>query len=145
MKKTLLAFSALALLTFGSCDKEDDVDTSITKEALAGSYKLTAITAKVGSFPEQDFTNQALEACERDDITTLKTDFTYTYTDAGTKCSPPSDFTGTWGLPGNNKMEIDGDVYTIAKWDGKELHGTTTEVEPTTGQQAIITVKYTRQ
>ena len=147
MKNTWLSIAALALLTITSCDKEkdDDNEPSITKESLSGSYKLTAITAKVGSFPEQDYTDQVLDDCQQDDIITLKTDFTFINADAGVKCSPAGDYTGAWGLPGNNKIQIDGEEYTIAKWDGRELHGTATETDPTSGLQAVITVKYTRQ
>jgi hypothetical protein len=146
MKKTLLAMAALALLTFSSCKKDDDDnrDTSVTKEALAGDYKLVSASAKVGSLPEFDATDQYADECALDDILTLKTDFTFLRTDAGVKCSPVGDETGTWALPGNNKIVIEGQELTIIKWDGKELHGTTTQTIPVVGQ-ATLTVKFKKQ
>lgn len=150
MKRMLLTLTAFCLLFLTNCSKDDsDDDTnqppSLTKESLAGNYKLTGLFVKLQLLPtEQEVTNN-LEACERDDIYNLKTDFTYTYTDAGTKCTPPGDGDGTWGLPGDNKIDLDGQRFDVLKWDGKELQISGQGTEPTTGQQGTLRVVFTKQ
>jgi hypothetical protein len=149
MKKMLLAFVAAGMLLFSSCSKDDDEDDntpppSLTKESLAGNYKLTGLKVKLGSAPEIDYLGQ-FPACEVDDIYNLKTDFTYAYIDAGTKCNPPGDDTGVWGLPGNNKITLDGQELNVDKWDGKELHATGSGTDPNTGQSGTVRFEFTRQ
>ena len=145
MKKTLLAITTLTLLTFGSCKKDDDDngEKEVTKETLAGDYKLASVWAKYGSFDEMEVTEDYLEECVLDDKLTLKTDFTFLRTDTGLKCNPPGDDSGTWALPGNNKIVIEGREMTIIKWDGKELHGSAIENIPFFGQ-ATVTLKFNK-
>jgi hypothetical protein len=58
----------------------------------------------------------------RDDIYTFKTDFTYTYADAGTKCDPDGSYTdGDWSMPSSTTFEYDGDTYTVVKFTNKTL------------------------
>lgn len=150
MKRMLLTLTTFCLLALTNCSKDDSNDDtnqppSLTKESLAGNYKLSSLWAKTNLTPtEIDITNQ-LEACLRDDIYSLKTDFTYTYSDAGTKCNPPADDTGTWALPGNNKIDLDGDRFDVVKWDGKELQISRQETDPTTQQQATVRAVLTKQ
>lgn len=151
MKRMLLTLTTFCLLFLTNCSKDDSNDNNtnqppaLTKESLAGNYKLTGLFVKLNAIPtEQEVTNN-LEACERDDIYNLKTDFSYTYTDAGTKCTPPGDATGTWGLPGNNKIDLDGSRFDVVKWDGKELQISQQGTDPTTGQQGTLRVVFTKQ
>lgn len=150
MKKLLLAFTTLSMLLLSSCDKDDDEDEneepSVTVESLAGNYKLTGIWVKLNSLPsEVEVTNDRLEDCEKDDIYNLKSDFTYAYLDAGTKCSPPGDGSGTWALPGNNVIHIDGTPFNVVKWDGTELHISQSGTDPATGQSGTVRIVFIRQ
>lgn len=150
MKKLLLAFTTLSMLLLSSCDKDDDdddnVEPSLTVESLAGNYRLMKVLGKTNIIPETEITNDYLEPCERDDIITLNANSTYDYKDEGTECSPPGDTTGAWALT-NDKIIIGLLEFTVTKWDGRELHGTTTEtieISPGVTQEATITFQFTR-
>ena len=149
MKKLLLTFTTLSLLLLASCDKDDDdknEEPSVTVESLSGNYKLTAIWVKPDALPSEiDATDRFLAPCVKDDIYNLKTDFTYAYIDAGTKCDPPGDDNGTWALPGNNVIHIDGDPYNVVKWDGSNLHISQSGTDPDTGQTGTVRLEFTRQ
>jgi hypothetical protein len=128
MKKTsihLMLSIIFSTIILAGCQKSKDSEpVAVTKENLAGSYKLTALTYKTTVTPETDSYNE-LEVCERDDIYTLKSDFTASYTDAGTPCDPPGSYSGVnWELDGNNIM-IPGSsndyAGTIKSFDGKTL------------------------
>jgi hypothetical protein len=126
MKKILLSISAIVLLVT-ACKKDDEDTVAVTKENIAGAYKLGSLKLKIGSAPEQDITSQ-VDDCAKDDIQTFLVNETYNYTDAGVQCSPAGDDTGTWNLPSTTTMVIDGESYTINKFDGKVLEISTTEV-----------------
>ena len=109
-----LALVLFAAATFTACKKDDDNNDSlaITKENLAATYTVSSIKIKATGYGEQDVTNSWSDACERDDQTILKSDLTFSYVDAGTKCSPAGDYTGTWSLNGS-KITVDGDESTV--------------------------------
>jgi hypothetical protein len=97
MKKiTILALGAVALMA--SCKKSSDSSScEVSVTAIAGSYKISKIevvTAGIAS----DVTSTFLDACERDDIYTLKADKTVSYQDAGTVCSSNGTGTGSWDI-----------------------------------------------
>jgi hypothetical protein len=130
MKKTILALSMLSLV-FVSCKKDDKDPDPITptKENLTASYKMTGMTwAGVNVFNNADENANFVEACERDDVYTLKADLTAERTDAGTQCSPASTATGSWEFTSSNNtilisdlsttMDIEG---TVKSWNGKTL------------------------
>ncbi len=119
MKKLVLSLSALVVLAT-ACKKDEDEPIAITKENIAGAYKLGTIKYKIGSSPEIDITNQ-VDACEKDDIQTFLVNNTYNYTDAGTQCSPNGDDSGVWSLSSTTSMIIDGETFTITKFDGQVL------------------------
>jgi hypothetical protein len=153
MKKMLLTLTAFCLFFLSNCGKDDDDDDNntnqppaLTKESLAGNYKLNAIWLKTSALPSEiNVTDDRLDPCEKDDIYMLKTDFTYTYSDAGTKCTPPGDGNGTWGLPGNDKIDLDGTRFDVVKWDGTQLHISQSGTDPTTGQSGTLRVEFTKQ
>lgn len=123
MKKSIIAFSCLALL-FGSCKKDKDENPAVTTENIAGTYTLGSVTIKTGASAEQDYTAAYYdEACERDDQIVLNANGTAAYTDAGVKCDPAGDETGTWALTSNNtRISFDGtDEMSIVSFDGKVL------------------------
>jgi hypothetical protein len=117
MRKIILSLAVIMLVT-ASCKKGDnDESLALTKENIAGSYKLTAVT--MGG---QDLMSQFVEDCMRDDIYTFKTDLTYSYADAGIKCDPDGSYTdGEWSVPSNTTFEYDGDTYTVVKFTSKTL------------------------
>jgi hypothetical protein len=118
MKKVLFGILSLALIVTTSCKKSKDAP-ALTKENVAGAYSLQKVTFKYGSSAEQDITAGYVEDCQKDDVITLKTDFTYDSHDAGVECS--GDYSGTWNLPAANKFELDGETYDVASWDGSTL------------------------
>lgn len=142
MKTTILSLSLLALLAATSCKKDKEEMTPLTKESIAGNYILTQATAQSGS-SERDVTEFFLEDCERDDIIQFKTDMTFEVTDNGVQCDPPTEETGPWALPGNNKISIDGDEADVKKWDGKELHFSRSDVVD--GQNVTVLFKMRKQ
>jgi hypothetical protein len=111
MKKLLLALFALPL--FFACNKKDD-ECTLSSGAVAGTYRITAVKYKASAAaPEQDYYNVVFtDACEKDDTYTLNSNGTFAFNDAGVKCVPPNDFTGTWSLNGNT-ITIDGDAGNV--------------------------------
>lgn len=68
-----------------ACSKKKESNvTVISKESLAGSYKLTAATTS-----GQNIYDVYLEACQKDDIYRLNADFTAAIMDGVMKCNPP--------------------------------------------------------
>ena len=129
MKKTsihLMLSIIFATIILAGCTKSKDSEpVGVTKENLAGSYKLTALKSKTNIIPDEVDSYGELEACEKDDIYTLRADFTADYTDAGTKCDPDGSYPNVnWQLDGNNIM-IPGsssDYSGVVKsYDGKTL------------------------
>ena len=117
MKKLLFSVT-LAALTFISCKKDDDCETSTA--SLSGNYRQTAIKYKATpTSPEQDFF-AALDACEKDDILALSSNGAYNYQDAGTVCVPNGSYSGTWSYSGST-ITVDGDVATIQSFDCTSL------------------------
>ena len=122
MKKSLLAFSAIALL-FTACKKDKDEPAPVTPtvQNLAGSYKLVDVKVKSGSAAEASIYDQLWEPCQKDDIYTLKADMTYQIQDAGTACDPAGNYSDTWALTNNTTIVVDSETLTIRKFDGKNL------------------------
>ena len=129
MKKTsihLMLSIIFATIILAGCQKSKDSEpVAVTKESLAGSYKLTALKSKTNIIPQETDSYGELEACERDDVYTLRSDFTADYTDAGTKCDPDGSYPNVgWDLDGNNIM-IPGSSMdysgVVKSYDGKTL------------------------
>lgn len=125
MLKHLLTICSFLLL-ISSCKKDDDDDnndpTAITKENLSANYKMVAGVGKLGLLEIDVMNNdQFFPACQRDDIISLKQDFTYSTTDAGVVCTPSSTEEGVWALPNTSTIIIDGETFTIISFTGTEL------------------------
>ena len=123
MKKSIIFCLALSL--FFSCKKDKDGGGSTCKQDMAGisgTYKITSVTYKTSSTAaEQDYYTLFFpDPCERDDVYNLKANGTYTFTDAGVKCSPPGDFSGNWNVNGN-VGNIDGYSITIQSFNCSSL------------------------
>jgi len=142
MKKIflILAIGAFALT---SCKKNKDKKScTLTEANLVGSYKVASVKYKASaSDPEMDYTDQYLEACEKDDITTFNANHTYAYTDAGTTCTPAGDATGDWSLSGNT-VTSDGDAATLENFSCSGFTVSGTDVI-TTGDK--LSINYVKQ
>lgn len=125
MKKASFATLLVAITTlFISCSKDaGNTPCTINSAAIAGTYKLTAVTYKANSTTaEVDyFKDPYYVACERDDVITFNSNGTYQFTDAGIVCSPSGNDNGTWVLSGTTSMQIDGDNVILESFDCKTL------------------------
>lgn len=124
MKKLILLLS-LSVLLF-SCKKDNDNDepaqVTPTVANLTGSWKITAATANnVNVFDNSNASLNLFEPCERDDIYRLNANYTLDLIDAGVKCNPPTDDTGTWELINATTFKIDAEVFTINSYNGSKL------------------------
>ncbi len=125
MKKLPLFAIALAFLATG-CKKESASGSggsgtcTLSKTSLPGVYVITAATYQVDaqSAPEDEFA--LYDACEKDDLFTIKNDGTLTTSEGATSCTPPSDpSSSNWVLNGSNFIITDGateDPYTISEF-----------------------------
>ena len=128
MRKVLLATSAISLLLIiNACKKSSTTSNARTVQNLSGSYMITALTASLSGLVLNLY--DSLPACERDNVITLNTDGSAAFVDAGTKCVPPSDSTGTWSLSSNtDTVYVAGSASFIKSWDGSTLVLTNAEV-----------------
>jgi hypothetical protein len=147
MKKSLLGFLSLALLATVSCKKTDS-SSDVTMANVAGSYKLTAMTVKLGANPEADYMS-SMDPCEKDNIMALNANGNYTVTDAGTVCTPSGSSTGTWSLPTTTSIVTketgftEGDTATIKSFNGSQL--VLTENVDFGGQTGVVTSTMSKQ
>ncbi|HRH51072.1 MAG TPA: lipocalin family protein [Panacibacter sp.] len=137
MKNTIL-FLFATVIVFG-CSKSNSstTNTPVTMQSLAGNYKITAATV-AGA----DILSSYLTPCQQDDIYTLNADGTYVIADAGTVCSPTSATSSTWTLSGN-QITIDGQVFTLVKFDGAKIEATTSVTQ--SGYTVTVDVIFTKQ
>ncbi|HEX3768153.1 MAG TPA: lipocalin family protein [Puia sp.] len=124
MRKIALAASiGCLILVINACKKSDSNSSNPsarTVQNLSGSYKLTAITASVLGANINLY--DSLPACDQDNVIELDTNKTAHFIDAGVKCVPPSDSTGTWSLSSNtDTIYVSGTANFIKSWDGKTL------------------------
>lgn len=123
MKRILLSFSLLTLLgtVVVSCSKntEEELECEIDVASVAGKYRLVSAKLLEGN-RETDVLNDIYESCELDDINELKADKTFTYTDAGTSCSPSGTVSGTWDITGRT-LRLNSGLSNIESFNCKEL------------------------
>jgi hypothetical protein len=136
MRKLIILLCAFT--TLFACSKSDDDDNSnaITKENIAGTYKITSI--KVAN---QEVLG-TLEECQQDDLVILNTNNTVEFKDVGVECDPPGNGTGTWDLNGNT-ITLEGESATIKSYDRTNLvvEGT----QSYNGVEVTATITFTRQ
>jgi hypothetical protein len=112
----------LSLISLGSfflmtgCDKPQKEDI-LTKEQLAGTYKVTALKYISPSGQEQDIFS-SLPDCDKESRQILNSNSTFEFIDA---CTPPENRTGTWSLPSSDKIVIDGLEADLVSFDGHNL------------------------
>ena len=119
MKKLLFGLLSLTLLAT-ACKKSKDAP-AMTKENIAGTYKMTAAMYKMpaGQGPDEE-TFSTFDACFKDDVYKLNLDGTFEDVDAGEVCDPTHAFQSTWQVEGN-LLTIGEYTYTITKFDGSIL------------------------
>ena len=119
MKKLLFGLFALTLLAT-ACKKDKDAP-AMTKENIAGTYKLTAEVYKMpaGQGPDEDLFS-TYQACVKDDLYKLNLDGSFQAVDAGEVCDPTNAWESTWLVEGNH-LTVGENVYTITKFTGSVL------------------------
>lgn len=143
MKKItwLIILLVMTTLFVWSCKKKDKVNTCAVNEAnFAGSYKVESAKYKASaSSAETDALSTYFDPCELDDVTTFNTNHTYTYTDAGTTCTPNGNDNGTWSLSGSNLI-VDGFTQVVENFSCNNFSISNTDVN-TAGDKLTITFK----
>ena len=138
MKK--LVFGLLSLTLLATACKKDKDAPAITKENIAGTYKVMSIKLSMNGSAPQDF--DLREDCQKDDLIELKADNTYAYHDAGTACDPAGDVSGNWTLNDKVISSDDGEVNgTITSFDGTNMEVTVTSSEGGATTKLITTFK----
>ncbi len=146
MRKLLLL--TLTIITFISCKKSSTTDTAFTIDVtaanIAGIYKITDATATSGGVTLNVYNNPSFfPPCNKDDVYTFNAGGTYTIADAGTTCSPTSNFSGTYVLNSSAKtLTLNGQLANIIG-----LTATTIILAQPNfmGSSATVTATYTRQ
>lgn len=138
MKKLLLP---LLILTSAlvSCQKEEK-KCDLSAANLVGTYKITANSYKKDAASPLVDVYALYGACEKDDLISINANNTIVFSDAGVKCTPSGDSTGTWALSGNN-VTIEDRVYNVSAFDCKAMSGSFAGGTP--GELTTITL--TRQ
>jgi hypothetical protein len=122
--------------------KNDSKDLTVNVENVAGSYKLTEVTSQEKGEVERSIYNLYLNDCETDDVLQLNADLTSTHIDQGKTCTPAGLESGMWSLPANNKIEIEGTLCTIAKFEANNLK--VVFADTNVSLHSTITLTYTR-
>ena len=134
---TLVLFACIAA-TLSSCSKNKET-LAITSENLAGTYRISIITAKDNTSAEEDVTAYYItEACELDDEYVLKANGGFERFDAGTTCTPTSSTSDTWVLMNNKTLAFDMFYGDVIKLTSTEM---VVQLVMSSGNQSI-TVKF---
>lgn len=140
MKLSQYFFALLVATSLFSCKKDNsNKDCSLSEANLVGTYKISAVTYKESASSPVVDAMSLVDSCSRDDIQTYKSDHTYIYIDAGLKCDPPGDGTGTWSLSGN-AFTAEGTTGTITAFDCSGFTVTQSNFI-TTGDSFMVTFK----
>ena len=110
------------LLTFSSSCKKKNDNCEISASNLVGIYIVTARSFQnTPSGPVVD-DYSGLAPCIKDNLYTLKSDGTYSWSSGASSCSPPDDVPspGTWSLSGNI-FTTDGKQGKVISFDCKTL------------------------
>lgn len=148
MKKTFLSLATFSLLMLTACKKDnsDVKSVTVTKESVAGTYKITKVEMKTGSTRTDitnEFYNSFQEECDRDNTTKFNTDGTYVIDDGAVQCSPSSNDTGEWSVSGTNALVIDNENVGVESFDGNTLK--LVDDYSSGGQTNQIIISYARQ
>jgi hypothetical protein len=113
-------FFVLLVSVFFSCKKDKTCNKDMA--GISGTYRITAFLYKATSASAETdiYVQEVPDACDRDDTYTFSANGTVIFTDAGVKCAPPNDDTGTWSVAGNT-MIVDGSPNTIHSFNCSTL------------------------
>ena len=114
--KLLPLIGLVSFFLMTGCDKPPREEI-ITKEQLAGTYKVTALKYTSPTGQEQDIFS-SLPDCDKESRQILNSNSTYEFIDA---CTPPENHSGTWSLPSSNKIVINGLEADLVSFDGRNL------------------------
>jgi len=144
MRKVLFATVVIALFSIVfSCKKTTSTTNNArTVQGLSGSYSVTGLDASFAGLDSNLY--NALPACEKDNIIKLNTDKSVQFIDAGTKCVPPTDSTGTWSISQNtDTIYVASQSFFIKTWDGTTL--VLTDATSISGFPVTITTTLAKQ
>lgn len=113
MKKLVLIMTGALVLFASSCKKEK----TTTELLQAGAWKMTAGVATNGA-TTVDFYTTTMQACEKDDLYTFKTDNSLSVSEGASKCNStdPDTYTyGTYSVVGDSLSLNDGTSTTSFK------------------------------
>jgi hypothetical protein len=107
MKRNLL-FLAVSVLVLSSCKKDKAEECPVTVEGLSGTFKLTSLVyVQTSSSDPQDWYEQVVDDCKKDDSYVLAANGDFNILDMGTVCQPSGSFQGIWTLQ-DNYINMDG-------------------------------------
>jgi hypothetical protein len=113
---SVLVFGLVLLAS--SCRK--DSGSTVTVQSLAGTYEFSRMTSQKGNAAEEDVTHVYFNDCAKDDRIILSTTRSYTIVDAGISCGG-GDRVSMWELLDASTIKLGNDIYTIRKFDSKNL------------------------
>ncbi|MFT3705462.1 MAG: DUF5004 domain-containing protein [Agriterribacter sp.] len=128
IKNIFLLLTVISIVSFSSCKKEDS--KSKTELLTAAAWKIKANYSIVGS--TRTDLMPTMEACEKDNTYTFKTDNTVIFDEGATKCDDDDDQTdtGTWSLTENEtKLILNGETSSLLSLTGSELKVSTSYTE----------------
>ena len=140
MKKNIAFIITVLFIFSAACKKKDKTTCNADLAGISGTYKFGTIIYKAtASSPGVDGSSYlGFESCDLDNTITFKTDKSYILTDAGVKCNPADDDTGTWDVS-STSLTLDGGPNTIETFDcGKLVFSFSDAV--TTGDKITITL-----
>jgi Lipocalin-like domain len=140
MKKNILYFPRIVILIVFSfllmqCKKKDETPPKTPAELIVGSWVLTANTYSPGYdfFGNGQLVTDAFplyDACQKDDITTFKTNSEGEFNEGATKCDPgdPQSVPFLWTLTNNNTNL---NISAVADFTIVQLDNTTLKISDT--------------
>lgn len=143
-KLILLTFVLIAVTACKKKSTDTTVSLDVTMANIAGTYKITAATATQSGITVDVYNNASVfPPCNKDDIYVFSASGTYTITDAGVTCSPPSNFSGTYSVNTSAKtITLNGQVCNVISLTSSAA----VVAQPNfMGSSATVTATYTRQ
>ena len=108
----LIVLSAVIIFSCKKNKPDTKSNCDLTEANLIGTFGYDSVRYKASpSSPAVDAAS-LVDSCSLDDVVTLTSNHMLTYTDAGIKCNPAGDGTGTWSLSGTT-LTLEGQAAHI--------------------------------